>query len=63
MNIGPNGEKSKVLLTTFLSDHGIWQEQAIWQQMIQKVINQKFHEAVQSPQVQAARGQHQSYAQ
>ncbi|CDW76802.1 tbc domain-containing protein [Stylonychia lemnae] len=42
-------ERQKIYLTQYLSDHGIWQEQQVWKQCIHKIINQKFHEAIQSP--------------
>ncbi len=37
-------------MTSYLSDHGVWQESYIWRICIQKIINQKFHEAINSPQ-------------
>lgn len=30
-----------------MNDHGIWQEENIWKSVLQKVLNQKFQEAVQ----------------
>jgi len=43
-------EKKKLLLSTALSAHAIWQEKQIWVSCIQKCINQKFVEAVHQPQ-------------
>ena len=39
--------KKKYYLTEFINDHGIWQEENIWKSVLQKVLNQKFQEAVQ----------------
>ena len=43
-----NSEKSRVYLTQYLNDHGVWQEHNVWKVCIQKIINQKFHEAINS---------------
>lgn len=43
---GDNNDKTRVYLTHYLSDHGIWQEHNVWKVCIQKIINQKFHEAI-----------------
>eukprot|EP00347_Sterkiella_histriomuscorum_P007183 403349944 len=56
---GEDNERQKIYLTQYLSDHGIWQEQHVWKQCIQKLINQKFHEAIQSPSVASAKQQQQ----
>lgn len=37
----------KFYLTQYVNDHGIWQEENIWKSVLQKVLNQKFQEAVQ----------------
>mmetsp|Transcript_18479 Transcript_18479/g.17588 ORF Transcript_18479/g.17588 Transcript_18479/m.17588 type:complete len:198 (+) Transcript_18479:1235-1828(+) len=52
--------KKKIFLTQYLNDHGIWQEQQIWKYTIQKVINMKFHEAIQAT-IQHKNHQNSSY--
>jgi hypothetical protein len=48
LRIRATGEYSKkYYLTQYVNDHGIWQEENIWKSVLQKVLNQKFQEAVQ----------------
>ena len=37
----------RLFLTGLLNDHGIWQETTVWKTCIQKLLNLRFHEAVQ----------------
>ena len=47
LRIRETGEYSKkYYLTQYVNDHGIWQEENIWKSVLQKVLNQKFQEAV-----------------
>ena len=48
LRIRATGQYSKkYYLTQYVNDHGIWQEENIWKSVLQKVLNQKFQEAVQ----------------
>lgn len=37
--LGTTNDKNKIFLTTYLNDHGIWQEIEIWRGCISKIIN------------------------
>jgi len=42
------GKTTKVYLTRYVADHPLWQDRNMWLICVQRVINQKFHEAVKT---------------